>query len=65
MKTKTKYFHCGEQLQKKLAREIKEVELIVSQVHKRNFRTQKRQLNTDVMLEEVLIYDCTKTFHIL
>lgn len=32
MKTKTKYFHCGEQLQKTLATEIKEVELVVSQV---------------------------------
>jgi len=32
MKTKTKFFHCGEQLQKTLGREIKEVESVVSQV---------------------------------
>lgn len=32
MKTKTKYFHCGKQLQETLAREINEVELAISKV---------------------------------
>lgn len=32
MKTRIKYFHCGEQLQKTLAREINEVELVISKV---------------------------------
>jgi len=32
MKTKTKYFHCGKQLQETLAREINEVELVMSRV---------------------------------
>lgn len=32
MKAKTKYFHCGEQLQKTLAREINEVEAVISKV---------------------------------
>ncbi|HPM11154.1 MAG TPA: BglII/BstYI family type II restriction endonuclease [Paludibacter sp.] len=32
MKTKTKYFHCSEQLQTTLAREINEVEFVMSKV---------------------------------
>ena len=32
MKIKTKYFHCGEQLQKTLAKEINDVESVVNQV---------------------------------
>ncbi len=32
MKAKTKYFHCGKQIQETLAREINEIELAVSKV---------------------------------